>query len=124
MTRQRPALDLIADIRRGKVAADLTEELHALIAACVDTGKKGELLLRLTIEPDKNAPQERFNVDGRVVAKTPVRSQRPSLFFVTDDGNLTRTDPRQEAFEGLSPVPDDSEQDGDTASSATSRKQA
>lgn len=122
MTRQRPALDLIADIRRGKVAADLTEELHALIAACVDTGKKGELLLRLTIEPDKNAPQERFNVDGRVVAKTPVRSQRPSLFFVTDDGNLTRSDPRQEAFEGLSPVPDEDSSTG--AESTSSRKQA
>lgn len=123
MTRQRPALDLIADIRRGKVAADLTEELHALIAACVDTGKKGELLLKLTIEPDKNAPQERFNVDGRVVAKTPVRSQRPSLFFVTDDGNLTRTDPRQEAFEGLSPVPDE-EGAATGAASDDSRKQA
>lgn len=123
MTRQRPALDLIADIRRGKVAADLTEELHALIAACVDTGKKGELLLRLTIEPDKNAPTERFNVDGRVVAKTPVRSQRPSLFFVTDDGNLTRTDPRQEAFEGLSPVPDEDSATG-AEPTTSSRKQA
>lgn len=51
MTHQRPALDLLNDIGRGKLARELTEALHQLNTACLETGKKGQLQLRLTVEP-------------------------------------------------------------------------
>lgn len=115
---QRPALDLLAELRRGKVATDLTEEIHKLLAACTDTGKKGQLTLTLTFEPDKETDEERFKVSDQISTKTPRRNVKPSLFFVTGDGNLTRTDPRQDAFEGLREVPTTH----DTAEAEASRK--
>lgn len=100
MTYARPALDLIGDLRRGKAAHELTEQLHDLIAACLDTGKKGELVLKLTVEPDTD-DETRMKVTDVIATKTPKRSQKPSLFFVDHDGNLTRSDPLQTSIDGV-----------------------
>lgn len=120
MTTKRPALDLLNDIGKGKLAHELTEALHDLVAACLDTGRKGTVQLALTIEPDKNAPRERFNVAHVIVAKTPRVAARPSMFFVTDDGNLSRTDPRQERFEPLRSLDGTTVDDADTGATTTS----
>lgn len=101
MSYARPALDLIGDLRRGKTAHDLTEQLHELIAACRDTGKKGELVLKLTVEPDKD-DESRMKVIDQIASKKPQRTVKPSLFFVDLDGNLTRSDPGQTSFDGMS----------------------
>lgn len=101
MTYSRPALDVIGDLRRGKAHHDLTERLHDLIAACMDTGKKGELVLKLTIEPDPD-DESRMKVSDQIAVKTPQRTQKPSLFFVDTDGNLTRSDPAQTSIDGVS----------------------
>ena len=101
---QRPFLDILAELRRGKTASDLTEEMHKLIAACSDTGKKGQIVLTLTVEPDKNSDGERWNVSDQITVKTPRRTVKPSMFFLTPEGNLTRTDPRQDTFDGLRDV--------------------
>lgn len=101
MTYSRPALDLIGDLRRGKAAHDLTEKLHELIAACVDTGKKGELVLRITVEPDKD-DESRMKVTDQIAVKKPARTVKPSLFFLDGDLNLTRSDPAQTSLDGMS----------------------
>lgn len=100
MTYARPALDLIGDLRRGKTAHDLTEKLHELVAACLDTGKKGELVLKLIVEPDPEIDSQ-MRVRDAITVKTPERTLKPSLFFVDGDGNLTRTDPNQTTFDGM-----------------------
>lgn len=99
MAFQRPALDLIGELRRGKAAAELSDHVHALIAACTDTGKKGELVLRLQFEPDKD-DDTRMKVTDSIVVKKPTRTVKPSLFFLSDGGNLSRTDPNQDALPG------------------------
>jgi hypothetical protein len=122
MTHQRPALDLLNDIGRGKLARELTEALHQLNTSCLETGKKGQLQLRLTVEPDKDAPRDRFRVSTDIHVKAPKLGVRPSLFYVTDEGNLTRTDPNQEAFEPLRGL--DGDTADDTTTSTSSRKKA
>lgn len=117
---KRPFLDLVAELRRGRVNSELTEETHKLLSACADTGKKGQIVLTLTFEPDKDDDQ-RFRVTDSIAVKTPKRNVKPSLFFVTGDGNLTRTDPNQDAFEGLREVPESSD---DTGEAEASRKAA
>lgn len=118
MTHHRPALDLLNDIGRGKLSRELTEALHELNKACLETGKKGQLQLRLTIEPDKDSPRALFRVSTDIQVKAPKLGVRPSLFYVTDDGNLSRSDPNQEAFEPLRGL--DNNDDADTTT--TSRK--
>lgn len=106
---QRPALDVLADLRRGRLHADLTDALHELITACTDTGKKGELTLKLTIDPKKVGDYDtpRMEVTDSISVKKPRRAVSPSIFYLTDDGNPVRTDPNQEAFAPLREVPVD-----------------
>ena len=111
---QRPALDMIAELRRGKAAHDLTEKIHDLIAACVDTGKKGDIVLKLTFEPDTD-DDTRMKVTDQIAVKAPVRNQKASLFFLTDDLSLTRTDPAQHTLPGTS---DDTSLAEDTSDNA------
>jgi hypothetical protein len=120
---KRPALDLLAELRRGKVASELTDEIHDLVAACRDTGKKGSVTLTLTVEPDKDADMDReprIRISDLITTKRPRRNVKPSMFFVTDDGNPTRQDPRQDAFEPLREVT----HTDDTTEAATAREKA
>lgn len=105
-THQRPALDVLHELRRGKLAAELTEALHDLIAACTDTGKKGEIVLKLSIDPQQVGDHEtpRIQVSDSITVKRPRRSVRPSTFFLTDDGLPVRKDPNQEEFSSLREV--------------------
>jgi hypothetical protein len=104
---QRPALDVLAELRRGRLHTELTDALHELLKSCQDTGKKGSLTLTLTIEPEKVSDYEtpRIKVTDQVGMKKPRKSVQPSTFFLTDDGVPVRRDPNQEAFESLREVP-------------------
>lgn len=108
---QRPALDVLADLRRGRLQAELTEGLHDLIKSCLDTGKKGELTLKLTIEPKKVSEYEtpQISVTDQINTKAPRRSTHPSTFFLTDDGAPVRRDPNQDEFQGIREAPSDSD---------------
>lgn len=108
-THHRPALDILAELRRGRLSAELTELLGELIADCQDTGKKGVLTLKITIAPDKVAEYEtpRIQVTDQISVSKPKRTVQPSTFFLTDDARPVRRDPNQEAFEPLREVPTD-----------------
>lgn len=105
---QRPALDVMAELRRGRLANELTEGLHDLIAAALDTGRKGELVLKITVDPKKVNDYEtpQIEISDQVVLKRPRRVSNPSIFYISDDGNAVRSDPNQESFASLREVPD------------------
>jgi hypothetical protein len=105
---KRPALDVLAELRRGKAKNDMTDKLHDLIQAVRDTGKKGELHIKLVVTPLKN-DKSQVDVTDVIVVKTPGRDLPSSRFFLTDDNNLTREDPQQETFSGLQTVKTDDE---------------
>lgn len=109
MTQIRPALDVLAELRRGKVQNELSEALHELLSACQDTGKKGELVLRIIVDPKKVGDHEtpRVEISDQITVKRPRRSVMPSTFYLTDDANPVRRDPNQESFESLREVPRD-----------------
>ena len=111
MTGYRPALDVLAELRRGKCHTELSQALHEVLQACMETGKKGELVLKLTINPQKVGDFEtpRVEVTDQIGTKKPTKSVHPSTFFLTDDLNPVRRDPNQDEFESLRDVssPDD-----------------
>lgn len=86
---------------RGEAHEQISDEMHQLLAAVHEHGKKGSLVITLTVEPPKGA------MDGAPVAisidsvlKAPKASAPPSIYFVDDHGNATRNDPRQtQAFD-------------------------
>jgi hypothetical protein len=84
----------------GRSHEQISAEMHELLGAVAEHGKKGELTIKVTVEPPKG------HVDGGPVAigidsalKAPKASAPPAIYFVDHDGNATRNDPRQMALD-------------------------
>ncbi|MGW4648095.1 hypothetical protein [Kitasatospora sp. NPDC004289] len=84
----------------GRTHETVSAEFHKLVAAVTEHGKKGSLVLAITIEPSKG------HVDGDPLAisvdstlKAPKATPPASLYFVDANGNATREDPRQIALD-------------------------
>lgn len=99
----RPFLDLLAEHGRGGTHHDLTEEMHDLVAKVQETGKKGSITLKLTVEPFKNDDRGTVHVYADIAVRAPAADRKPSMFFAAD-GNLVRDDPNQTTFESLKEV--------------------
>ncbi|WP_280330517.1 hypothetical protein [Nocardia wallacei] len=100
----RPFADFLTAHRKGVVHTELSEGLHRLIDAVQDTQKAGALTLTLKLGIDKKTGM--LQVEDNVTLKTPVHDRKSALYFVDDDGNTTRRDPTQLAFEGIRAVPE------------------
>lgn len=79
---------------------ELTDALHHLIEAIRDTGKPGTLTYTLKIEPDKGG-EDMLRLTDKVAVKTPEHDRPRRLYWADQNGNLTRTNPHQPAFDGL-----------------------
>lgn len=81
----------IVDIDDGRLNEQLTQELARVVRAATETRKKGSIVLELTVTPDN----ERVTVAAKVTTKLPQASTMPTTFFTTEEGDLSRDDPRQ-----------------------------
>ena len=88
----RPFADVVRELASGKIYDDLTTQLGEVVTGVLETGKVGELSLKLSIKP---------NGEGSVVVAADVKQKVPAptvgttLFFATSSGSLIRNDPRQ-----------------------------
>jgi hypothetical protein len=84
---------------KGRSHDDLSAALRALVLAVSETGKPGRLTYTLTIRPQSN-------VEGAVLIADTIKTSVPefdrpeSIFFATDSGDLSRSDPRQASLFG------------------------
>ncbi|WP_019919071.1 hypothetical protein [Methyloversatilis discipulorum] len=97
----RPFNDALRKIRRGGLADELSEELNRLTKACTETGRAGELVMKLKLKPGKGGHIEVFD---DVTVRMPKPERGVSIFFATPDGNLQTNDPRQGELEGIRSV--------------------
>lgn len=86
-------LDTIRNARSGRAANELGEALRDLIRQVEDTCGSGEMTLSLKFKPNGN---------GQVVMTDTFKIKAPaepnggsSIWFVDEDNNLRRDDPRQ-----------------------------
>jgi ABC-type thiamine transport system ATPase subunit len=104
--RTRPFADVLIELNRGKTHAELSRALQDVIAAVRDTGKPGKLAFALAVKPAR--ADGMVEITDQVAVKLPAYDRPASMFFVTDDANLSRNDPRQTELDlGLRPVPTD-----------------
>ena len=82
----------------GRSHEQISEEMHQLLSAVAEHGRKGSLTITVAVEPPKGA------YDGgplaiaiESVVKAPKPAAPPSIYFRDHDGNATRNDPRQTA---------------------------
>lgn len=83
----------LADLRRGQTLVELSNELADLVQAVKETGKKGEICLKLRLTP--SAGGEAVVIEDAVTMKVPKMDRASTTFFTTEDNLLTRQDPRQ-----------------------------
>lgn len=79
-------------IRYGALSDELTEKMTELTRACKETGRVGEITLTLKIKPGQAGQVELLD---NVKVKMPEAQRGTTLMFATDDGGLSREDPRQ-----------------------------
>lgn len=90
----RPITDVLREYRRGRAVDLASERLAELIQAVDETGKGGELTLKIKVKPAKDRGSEK-TLQIEVKAKVPETDLPDAVFFSDSEGNLHRQDPAQ-----------------------------
>ena len=90
-----PFMLMLAQLGGGRTITDLAEKYPQLVEAVKRTGKKGALVLSLTIKPDGKGEVETVEVHDETKLKLPERDRKPTTFYVTEKNTLQRSDPNQ-----------------------------
>ena len=91
----RPFFETLRELRSGRTLEDLGAELAAIVQAVKDTGKGGELVLKLKVKPPKNGAISYLMIEDAISSKVPKLDRGDTVFFPTGDGGLSRQDPTQ-----------------------------
>jgi hypothetical protein len=86
---------------RGLTQQELSDKLNELAAAVIETGKKGELVLKITM---KAAGEDMVVVTDDVVLKAPKPDRASAIYFADENNNLHRNNPAQASFDDLREV--------------------
>jgi len=90
-------------MNKGGAITELDEALAKLTQQCRITGKSGKLTLVLKMKPVDNGSDIMEITDSISVSK-PEMPRKSALFYATDEGQLTRNDPRQPEIPGLAAI--------------------
>lgn len=92
MSRQQPT-DFVAFLAANfpDAVAELSDEMHALVARVVESQETGTLTLTVKIKPDPDTGA--LVVTNEIRARAPQRPRRGLLAHVDPAGNLTTDDP-------------------------------
>jgi hypothetical protein len=101
--RVRPFADFLTDHNNGAGHRQAGEALQRLVSAVVETGKKGTVTVKVSVEQMKGA-EGTLVTHVEVAEKLPVNPPKGAVFYADEDGNLTRTDPNQPVISGLREV--------------------
>lgn len=95
----------LIELNRGKALGELSEALCLLVSEVKQTGKSGELIYTIKIEPlDNDAEQVQLKDDIKL--KHPKQKRKETVMFTTEDNRLTRK-PNTPELPGLTVVSDD-----------------
>ncbi|NUS86347.1 MAG: hypothetical protein HOY75_27400 [Streptomyces sp.] len=84
----------------GRVHKAVSDELHELLQAVSTHGKKGQLVLKVLVEPSKGHVEgDPLAISVETDLKAPKSTPPAAIYFVDDNGNPCRNDPRQMALE-------------------------
>jgi len=83
----KPFAQFLQEMNKGRLHADLSDELADLIGAVVEHGKKGTLTLKLDVKPQGD---EAVAVAVTYGARPPQPPANPSIFFADASGQVSR----------------------------------
>ncbi|MFZ6801961.1 hypothetical protein [Undibacterium sp. Di24W] len=94
MTHKAFAL-IMQDLRDGRVHAELTQQFGDLIQKVQETGKAGELVLKIKVKPATKGNVDKVMIADAVSVNMPKPERGEDVFFLTEDNELSRNHPRQ-----------------------------
>ena len=90
----------LQDLRDGRAHAELSTTLAELLAAVKETGKAGEITLKLKVKPaSRGSDVDKVTITDIVAVKLPKPERGEDFYWLTDDNNLSRNHPRQHSLE-------------------------
>lgn len=98
-TRRKPFTDFLKQVDFGNLEQEATDALQDIVHASTQTGKAGELIIKIKLKPIGTTGQVELEAD--VKAKVPQPTRGKTLMFATPDNNLQRENPKQTTLEGL-----------------------
>lgn len=90
----RPITDILRDYRNGKLADYASRIFNECTRAVDETGKVGEVTIKIKIKPEKGGGSLK-NLVATVTMKRPEPDIPEAVFYSDADGNLHRADPNQ-----------------------------
>lgn len=90
---------LLMEHLNGRTHTEISHEIHALLAAVTAHGKKGSLTIRIDVEPSSAVDGSPISIAFDTVLKAPKATAPRALFFLDENGNAVRNDPRQQSFD-------------------------
>lgn len=91
--RRKPFAAFVQEQRSGGLHGELSDGLSELVTAVSEHRKAGTLTLTLKVTPNNDGVT--VTVTDKVAVKAPEADRGAAIFFVDEDGNLLRRDPRQ-----------------------------
>jgi hypothetical protein len=85
----------LGEIRGGDCLSELSEMLGELVGRVRETGKAGELILKLKVKPASRGNIGAVVIEDKPDVKMPPVERAQSLFFATESNTLQRNDPNQ-----------------------------
>lgn len=85
-------LEVLANCHKGKTLNQASADLREVVAACMDTGKKGKLTITIDVIPRGD---NQFEINPKIKSSKPQAVFGTALFFADDGNGLSRNDPNQ-----------------------------
>lgn len=91
-------IDIMSEMNRGNFIIECGRQLQEAKDAIVRTGKSAKLTITLEIIPAgmRDGRINQLEIKPSVTIKEPQESQGAWIFFVSEDGRISRNDPQQE----------------------------
>ena len=86
----------IYEIDNGATMNEFAAALSAINAAVREVGKGGEVTLTITVTPASKGNTDVVMVKSKVKAKLPEATRRQTVFYLDEDNQLVRNDPKQQ----------------------------
>jgi hypothetical protein len=89
----------LQNLRDGRVHAELSTSLSELLHKVQETGKAGELTLKIKIKPATRGNVDKVMISDQISLNLPKPERGEDVFYLTDDCDLSRNHPRQASLE-------------------------
>jgi hypothetical protein len=91
----RPLQHSLVNIRKGDLMNEAGQELANLLFACMQSGKRGRLVVEVEVVPAAAGSTD-LTVNDKLKVFMPERDKGQSFLFAGKDGTLTREDPEKD----------------------------